>query len=149
MKKLICYTIITSFAAIAVSIAAPDKDAMMEKEKAAWQVFKEKKSDEFKKLLSPNFMAVYSDGIQTKQKELDSMQKWDLKSFSLSDFNLVMTDPDTALVTYHVKVEGTMEGKEMSGDYNAGSIWQMKKGEWHPIFHTNMKQEAATKPAGQ
>jgi len=149
MKKLICYTIITSFAAIAVSIAAPDKDAMMEKEKAAWQVFKEKKSDEFKKLLSPNFMAVYSDGIQTKQKELDSMQKWDLKSFSLSDFNLVMTDADTAVVTYNVKVEGTMEGKDASGNYNAGSIWQMKKGEWHPIFHTNMKQEAATKPAGQ
>jgi len=149
MKKYITYAMAALFATIAVSIAAPDKDAMMEKEKAAWQAFKEKKSDEFKKLLSPNFMAVYSDGIQTKQKELDSMQKWDLKSFSLSDFNLVMTDPDTTLVTYHVKVEGTMEGKDMSGDYNAGSIWQMKKGEWHPIFHTNMRQEAATKPAGQ
>ena len=129
------------FATIAVSIAAPDKAAIEAKEKAAWQTFKDKKSDEFKKLLSPNFMAVYSDGIQTKQKEIDSMQKWDLKSFALSDFNLVMTDPDTALVTYKVKIEGTMEGKDMSGDYNAASIWQMKKGEWHPIFHTNMKEE--------
>ncbi|HEV3148401.1 MAG TPA: nuclear transport factor 2 family protein [Chthoniobacterales bacterium] len=144
MKKLICYTIVAFFATIAVSIAAPDKAAIEAKEKAAWQAFKEKKSDEFKKLLSPNFMAVYSDGIQTKQKEIDSMQKWDLKSFSFSDFNLVMTDPDTALVTYQVKMEGTYDGKDMSGDYNCGSIWQMKKGEWHPIFHTNMKQE---KPA--
>jgi len=144
MKKLICYTIIASFATVAVSIAAPDKDAMMTKEKAAWQAFKDKNSDEFKKLLSPDFMAVYGDGIYTKEQEIDSMKKWDLKSFALSDFNLVMTDAHTALMTYHVKVEGTMEGKDMSGDYNAGSIWQMKKGEWHPIFHTNMKQE---KPA--
>jgi hypothetical protein len=137
------------FATIAVSMAAPDNAAIEAKEKAAWQAFKDKKSDEFKKLLSPNFMAVYSDGIQNKHQEIDSMKKWDMKSFALRDFNLVMTDADTALITYHVKVEGTVEGKDASGTYNAGSIWQMKKGEWHPIFHTNMKQEAGTKPAGQ
>ena len=102
---------------------------------------KDKKSDEFTKLLSPNFRAVYSDGIQTKQQEIDSMKKWDLRSFDFSDFNLVMTDADTALMTYQVKIEGTVEGKDASGTYNAASIWQMKKGEWHPIFHTNMKEE--------
>ena len=146
MKKYITCAITALFATIAVAIAAPDKDAIMAKEKAAWQTFKDKKSDEFKKLLSADFMGVYSDGIQTKQQEIDSMQKWDMKSFALSDFNLVMTDADTALVTYHVKVEGTVEGKDASGTYNAGSIWQMKNGEWHPIFHTNTKEE---KPAGQ
>ncbi len=149
MKKYIAYTMTVLFATIAVSIAAPDNDAMMTKEKAAWQAFKDKKSDEFNKLLSPNFMAVYSDGIQTKQQEIDSMKKWDMKSFALSDFKLVMTDANTALVTYTVQVEATVDGKDASGTYNAGSIWQMKKGEWHPIFHTNMKQEAAAKPAAQ
>src|SRR5712692_2072685 len=149
MKKYITYAMTALFATIAVSIAAPDKDAIMTKEKAAWQAFKDKKSDEFNKLLSPNFMAVYSDGIYNKQQEIDSMKKWDMKSFALSDFNLVMTDADTAVVTYNVKVEGTMEGKDASGNYNAGSIWQMKKGEWHPIFHTNTKQEAAAKPVAQ
>ncbi len=145
MEKYITYTILAFFATIAISIAAPDKGAMMTKEKAAWQSFKDKKTDEFTKLLSPDFMAVYADGIQTKQQEIDSMQKWDMKSFALSDFNLVMTDASTALVTYQVKVEATVEGKDASGIYNAGSIWQMKNGEWHPIFHTNIKQEAAAK----
>ena len=145
MKKYISYAMTAFFATIAISIAAPDKDAMMTKEKAAWQAFKDKKTDEFTKLLSPDFMAVYADGIQTKQQEIDSMKKWDMKSFALSDFKLVMTDADTALITYTVKVEATVDGKEASGDYNAGSIWQMKKGEWHPIFHTNTKQEAAAK----
>ena len=51
------------FAMIAVSIAAPDKDAIMAKEKAAWQTFKDKKSDEFKKLLHADFMGVYGEGV--------------------------------------------------------------------------------------
>ena len=150
MKKYMTYAMTAFFATIAISIAAPDQDAMMTKERAAWQAFKDKNGDEFKRLLSPNFMGVYSDGIQTKQQEIDSMKKWDMKSFALSDFNLVMTNADTALVTYQVKVEGTEEGKDASGTYNAGSIWQMKNGEWHPIFHTNSRVEAATAtPAAQ
>ena len=79
MKKYITYAMTTFFAMIAVSIAAPDKDAMMTKEKAAWQTFKDKNSDEFKKLLSADFMGVYSDDIYTLQKQMDAMQKWDMK----------------------------------------------------------------------
>ena len=146
MKKYITYAMTALFATIAVSIAAPDKDAMMAKEKAAWQAFKDKKSDEFKKLLHADFMGVYSEGFYTLQKELDALQQWDMKSFALSDFNLVMTNADTAVVTYKVKVEGTYQGKDASGDYNAASIWQMKNGQWHAVFHTDMKEE---KPAGQ
>jgi len=147
MKKYMTYAMTALFATIALSIAAPDKAAMETKEKAAWQSFKDKKTAEFQKLLSPDFMAVYADGIQTKQQEIDLMKKWDLKSFAFSDFKLVMTDADTALVTYTVKVDGTVDGQDATGTYNASSIWQMKSGEWHPIFHTNMKQQAAATPA--
>jgi hypothetical protein len=146
MKKYITYAMTALFATIAVSIAAPDKEAMMAKEKAAWQAFKDKKSDDFKKLLSADFMGVYSDGFQTLQKELDGMQKWKMKSFSLSDFNLVMPDANTAVMTYKVTIEGTLEGKDVSGTYNAGSVWREDKGEWRAVFHTNIKEE---KPASK
>jgi hypothetical protein len=145
MKKYITYAVTAFFATIAISIAAPDKAAMEAKEKAAWQTFKDKKADDFQKILSANFMAVYSDGAQTLQQEVDSMKKWNMKSFSLSDYKMVMTDDDTAVTTYKVKVEGTMDGKDASGNYNAGSVWQMKNGEWRAIFHTNIKEEKAAK----
>jgi hypothetical protein len=145
MKKYITYAMTAFFATIAVSIAAPDKAAIEAKEKAAWQAFKDKKSDDFKKLLSPNFVGVYADGVYTLQKQLDAMQKWDMKSFSLSDSNVVMTDADTAIVTCKAKVEGTFGGQDMSGTYNSGSIWQMKDGKWHVIYHSDMKEEAAAK----
>jgi hypothetical protein len=146
MKKYITYAMTALFATIAVSIAAPDKDAIMAKEKTAWQTFKDKKSDEFKKLLSPNFTGVYADGIYNLQKQVDDMRKWDLKSFSFSDSNVVMTDADTAVMTYKVKIEGTNEGKDASGTYNCGSIWQMKNGEWQAVFHTNVKEEKPASP---
>src|SRR6266849_127534 len=145
MKKYITYAMTAFFATIAISIAAPDKDAIEAKEKAAWQSFKDKKSDEFKKLLSPNFVGVHADGVYTLQKQIDAMQKWDMKSFALSDSNVVMTDANTAIVTCKAKVEGTFEGKDASGTYNSGSIWQMKNGEWRAIFHSDMQEEAAAK----
>jgi hypothetical protein len=145
MKKYMTYAMTALFATIAVSIAAPDKAAIEAKEKAAWQAFKDKKTDEFKKLLSPNFMAVYADAIYNKQQEIDSMTKTDMKSFSLSDFNVVMTDADTAIVTCKAKVESTSEGKDNSGNYNCGSIWQMKNGQWQAVFHADMKAETAAK----
>src|SRR6267378_5386555 len=102
MKKLICYTIIASFATIALAVAAPNKEAMMEKEKAAWQAFKDKKSDDFKKLVDKDFRGVYAEGISNLQKELDDMKKWDMKSFAISDYNSVSIGSDTIMSTYKV-----------------------------------------------
>jgi hypothetical protein len=144
MKKYIIYAMTALFATIAVAIAAPDKDAIMAKEKAAWQTFKDKKSDEFKKLLSADFMGVYSDDIYTLQKQMEGMQKWDMKSFSFTDMNVVFPDADTATITYKVMVEGTFGGKDASGTYNAGSVWKKQKGEWHAVFHSDTLEE---KPA--
>ena len=146
MKKYITYAVTAFFATIAVSIAAPGKDMMMAKENAAWQAFKDKKSDDFKKLLSADMMAVYSDGIQTLQNELDTMQKWDMKSFTISDYKVTAAGSDTVVTTYKVKVEGTVDGKDASGNYNAGSVWKNEKGEWRAIFHTNIKEEKPASP---
>ncbi len=94
MKKMIIYTMMALLATIAISIAAPeDKEAMISKEKAAWQAFKDKKADEFKKLLSADLVTVYADGMHSMQQELDAMAKTDMKSFDLSDFNVMFPDP--------------------------------------------------------
>jgi hypothetical protein len=137
---------IAFIATIAVSIAAPDKDAMMAKEKAAWQAFKDKKVDDFKKVVNADFRGVYAEGISTMQKELDDMQKWDMKSFAISDYNVVSAGADTIVTTYKVVIEGTYDGKDNSGTYNAGSVWKMQKGAWQAIFHTNSKAQEPTTP---
>ena len=132
------------FATMAVSIAAPDKDEMMAKEKGAWQAFKDKKGDAFKKLIHASMIGVYAEGISDMKKEMDDMQKWDMKSFAISDYNVVAVGADTTISHYKVTIEGTYEGKDASGIYNAGSVWKKQNGEWQAIFHTNVKE---AKPA--
>jgi len=143
MKKHLTYAIIAFFATVAVSIAAtPDKAAMEAKEKAAWQAFKDKNEAEFKKLVDKDIRAVYDTGVSNMQKELDAMKKWDMKSFEISDYDIFSDEKDVIVSTYTVKVEGTFDGKDVSGTYNAGSVWKKEGNNWLAIFHTNIKQAA-------
>jgi hypothetical protein len=148
MKKLISYTMIALLATAAISSAATNEDMMQEKEKAAWQAFKDKKPDDFKKVVSPNVLAVYAEGMSDMQKELADMQKWDMKSFAITDYKVTSAGSDTCITTYKVAVEGTYDGKDQTGTYNAASVWKKNKGGWQAIFHTNIKQESAATPAG-
>ncbi len=144
MKRIIASTMIALLVTGAISTAATNDDALQEKEKAAWQAFKDKKPDDFKKVVSANMMGVYVEGVSDLQKELADMQKWDMKSFAISDFKVVSDGPNLAVSTYTVKIEGTYDGKDQSGTYNAGSVWHKRaRGEWQAIFHTNVKQAPA------
>jgi len=147
MKKHISLALTALFATIAVSIAAPDKDALMAKEKAAWQAFRDKKADDFKKVVHADYRGVYADGVTDIQKEIADMQKWDMKSFTISDYNVAAAGADTAISTYTVTFAGTIGGKDASGVYNAASVWKMEDGVWMAIFHTNIKAETAAKVA--
>lgn len=148
MRTMITAAAIALLATVANSTAATDEDAIMEKEKAAWQAFKDKKPDDFKKVVSPNVMAVYAEGISDMQKELADMQKWDMKSFAISDYKVTSDGPGIVVTTYKVKVEGTYNGTDQSGTYNAASVWKKKNGQWQAIFHTNIKEATAAQPAG-
>src|SRR3989442_10792930 len=130
MKKSIAYTVTALIATIGVSIAAPDKEAIMAKEKAAWQAFKDKKADDFKKVVSADFRGTYAEGISDMDKELSDMKKWEMKSFTISDYNALSNGKNVIVTTYVVKFEGTFEGKDASGTYNAGSVWKQEKGAW-------------------
>ena|SRR5882724_55758 len=149
MRRMITSTMVALLATVAISTAATNEDAMMEKEKAAWQAFKDKKPDDFKKVVSAKLVAVYAEGMSDMQKELADMQKWDMKSFAISDYKVTSDGSDTVVATYKVAVEGTYDGKDQSGTYNAASVWKKQKGEWQAIFHTNMKQEEGAKPGAQ
>jgi hypothetical protein len=148
VKKLISYTTVALLATVGISIASPDQDTMMAKEKAAWQAFKDKKADDFKKVVHEGMRGIYAEGISTMQTEMDDMQKWDMKSFAISDYKAISVGEDTMMSTYKVTLEGTYDGKDASGTYNAGSVWKKHKGEWQAIFHTNVKEATSAKPAG-
>jgi hypothetical protein len=142
MKKSLSYTVVLLLAGIAISFAGPEKAAIMANEKAAWQAYKDKKADDFKKVVDKDIKCVYADGVSDMAKELADMKTWDVKSFEFSDFAMFSDEKDIAVTTYTVKLDATADGKDVSGTYNAGSVWKLENGKWLAIFHTNVKAEA-------
>ena len=143
MKKSLSYAVALLLAVVAVSFAGPDKAALEAKEKAAWQAYKDKNDDAFKKVVDKDIKCVYAEGISDMAKELSDMKTWDIKSFEFSDFNMFSDEKDVIVTTYTVKLDATADGKDVSGTYNAGSVWKEENGKWLAIFHSNVKQEAA------
>jgi hypothetical protein len=146
MKRVMSYSLAVFFAFTAVSFAGPDKATIMAKENSAWQAFKDKKTDDFSKIMDPNFVAIGAEGVNDKAKEVAEMQKWDLKSFAISDFNAVTSEPDVVVTYYKVAVQGTMDSHDVSGTYNCASVWRMdKSGGWTAILHSTVLAAPAAK----
>jgi hypothetical protein len=142
MKNSLTFAVALLLAGIAVSFAGPDKAAVEAKEKAAWQAYKDKKADDFKKVVDKDIRCIYADGISNMSKELEDMKAWDIKSFEFSNFDMFSDEKDVIVTTYTVKLDATANGKDMSGSYNAGTVWKAENGKWLAIFHTNVKAEA-------
>ena len=130
----------------AVSLATPDKDAMMAKEKAAWQAFKDKDAARLREGRRSRHGRVYADGIADMAKEMSDMKKWDMKSFKISDFKSHSDEKDVVVTSYVVTIEGTMDGNDASGTYYAGTVWKMEDGKWLAIFHTNAQKKCSESP---
>jgi hypothetical protein len=146
MKKYFSLAVTVWFATIVLSLAAgADTDAIEAKEKAAWQAFKDKKADDFKKIVDKDFRGVYAEGISDIDKEVSDMKKWDMKSFAITNYKAFSDEKDVIVTTYVVKLEGTYDGKDASGNFNAGTVWKKEGNDWLAIFHTNARQEAAGK----
>jgi hypothetical protein len=141
MIKSLTFAAISFLTVAAPVFAAAEKDAMMDKEKAVWQTVQDKKFDAFRKYFASDYRAAYAEGIFNIDQEMDSVRKVDLKSFLLSDSTVVVPDKDTTLLTYKVTMQGTQDGKDMSGNWNCASVWHKSGAEWKVVFHTEVKAQ--------
>src|SRR6516164_2049236 len=151
MKKqfiLFCVTLIAAapvcFAQ--VSPAKPAKSASNEAtitdlEKSAWESYKNKQADAFRKLMSKDYYGTYAEGIKNLDREVADMAKADLRDYSLADMKVVFPSADVAVVTYKSTIQQTSEGKDTSGTFNSASIWVKKGGKWLEVFHTEAKAQ--------
>jgi len=151
MKKqfiLFCVTVI-AVAPVCFAQARPAKPstsgsnetAITDLEKSAWEAYKNKQADAFKKLLSKDYYGVYAEGIKNLDREVADMANTDLREYSLADMKVVFPSTDVAVITYKTTIQQTSDGKDMSGTYNSGSIWVKKGGKWLEVFHTEVKAQ--------
>jgi hypothetical protein len=143
---LFCVTLI-AVAPVCFGQASPAKPAksvsnetaITDSEKSAWESYKNKQADAFKKLMSHDYCGAYADALKTLDMEVADMAKTDLRDYSLADMKVVFPSTDVAMITYKTTIQQTSEGKDMSGTYNSASIWVKKGGKWLEVFHAEVK----------
>src|SRR4029453_6355840 len=128
------------------SPAKPAKSASNEKaitdlEKSAWESYKNKQADAFKKLMSQDYCGAYAEALKTLDVEVADMAKTKLRDYSLADMKVVFPSADVAGIRYKTTIQQTSEGKDMSGTYNSASVWVKKGGKWLEVFHTEVKAQ--------
>jgi hypothetical protein len=130
---------IAALAAVALSPVAAHAATPLQKETSVWQAFKDKNANAFAAAFAPNYVGLYDYGVASKAKELDSLKNAKISSFKIENFKSQMIDQDDMLMTYVVEVKGTMGKDDITGKYNAASLWHRTGNKWLGVYHTEIK----------
>jgi hypothetical protein len=121
--------------------SASTEAAIVNSEKSAWEAYKNKQTDAFKKYLAADYCGSYAEGIKNLDNEVGDMMKSDVRDYSISDMKVVLPSADVALTTYKATLQSSSAGQDTSGQYNVASVWIKKDGKWLVIFHTDAKSD--------
>jgi len=86
-----------------------------------------------KNLEAEDYTITEPDGaVSTKADDVKSVteKKFVLKTATMSDFKCRMLGDNAAVVTATLKLNGTDEGQEFSGDFRAIDVFEKKDGKW-------------------
>jgi ketosteroid isomerase-like protein len=89
-----------------------------------------------KNLYADDYVVIEPDGaITTKAEDLKAVtdKKFVLKSATMSDFKCRMMGDNAACVTASLKLTGTDDGKDFSGDFRAIDVFEKKNGKWMAV----------------
>lgn len=89
-----------------------------------------------KNLYADDYFVVEPDGaVTSKAEDIKSVtdKTFVLKTATMSDFKCRMMGENSACVTALLKLTGTAEGQEFSGDYRALDVFEKKDGKWMAV----------------
>jgi len=112
-----------------------------QREIALWQTAKDNRMADFAALLDPGFVAVYGSAINDKAAEVAAISDQKLQSFALTNFQSHAIEPNVVLVTYTAEAIGRFRETDISGRYNAASLWRRTDGEWLLAYHGEVKAQ--------
>ena len=122
--------------------AMPSEADLTAKEKAAWDAFKRKDADAFKKLLASEYIEVLDSGTHDTASSLEGMKDFELSDVSFSDWKMTTIDKDAVMLTYSVTVKGSYKGQAVpAGPYREASAYVNRNGEWLAIYYQETRTE--------
>ena len=116
------------------AVAPPSEADMIAKEKAAWDAFKRKDADGFKKMLAPEYIEITGRGTMDVSAIVSGMNDVTLSDVTFADWKMTSIDKDLVLLTYTTTQKGTYKGEAFDGTNRHGAAWINRNGEWLAIY---------------
>ncbi|HEV8139157.1 MAG TPA: nuclear transport factor 2 family protein [Pyrinomonadaceae bacterium] len=116
--------------------APPSEADIIAKEKGAWDAFRHKDADAFKKTMAPEYIGVGWDGTHDVASSVAAMKDAELTDVTFADWKMTTIDKDAVLITYTATVKGSVKGKAIpDGPYREASAYVNRNGEWVNIYY--------------
>jgi hypothetical protein len=128
--------------------AAPPSEAdMIAKEKAAWDAFKRKDVDAFKKMLAPEYTEITGGGVKQGDATVAGINDITLTDVTFADWKMTTIDKDLVLLTYTTTQKGTYKGEAFpEGPYHHAAAWANRNGEWLAVYFQETMASKAPMP---
>jgi ketosteroid isomerase-like protein len=101
-----------------------------------------------KNLEADDYSVIEPDGnVSTKAQDVKAVTEktFVLKSGTMSDFKCRMLGDNYAIVTAMLKMSGSDDGKEFSGDFRGTDVFEKKNGKWMAVASQLTKVESEKK----
>ncbi|HZQ93830.1 MAG TPA: DUF4440 domain-containing protein [Candidatus Sulfotelmatobacter sp.] len=101
-----------------------------------WEGFKNKDKAAVSALVDDHFR-LFEEGMSAfgdKKAEVNSVDEYQLASYTLSDFTVKPLGPNAALVTYMAQYEGKSGGEAVKAKSAFGEVWIRAGQEWKSLY---------------
>jgi hypothetical protein len=101
-----------------------------------WEAFQKKDKATLSSLLDDDFR-MFEEGLSTfadKKAEVNAVDEFELVNYTLSDFMVTPTGPNSAAVTYIAQYEGKSNGETSKAKSVFGEVWIRKSGTWKDLY---------------
>jgi ketosteroid isomerase-like protein len=124
-------------AGLATGGFAAGADAELKKIEEQWlDAYMKSDASFLKNLETDDYTIVEPDGtVSTKADDVKSVadKKFVLKTATMSDYKCRMLGDNYAVVTAALKMSGSDDGDEFSGDFRALDVFEKKDGKWMAV----------------
>ena len=131
------------------AVAPPSEADMIAKEKAAWDAFKRKDAEAFRKALTPEYIEIHDSGVKDAAGVVADMKDVELSDVTFADWKMTTIDKDLVLLTYTTTQKGTYKGQAFpEGPYRNAAAWANRNGEWMAVYfqETRVSKEMPPPP---
>ena len=114
-------------------VGTPPVEAQVRK---LWEAFKNKDKATLSSLIDDRFR-MFEEGLTTfgdKKAEVNAVDEYDLLNYTLSDFTVKSTGPETAVVTYIAQYEGKSGGEVAKAKSVFGEVWIHADSGWKALY---------------